>query len=113
MSKLVDLCNYFTKFDFVCLSETWLKEETSFVIDLPGYVHFSFVDPLLTAGLRGVQVDCYCTSRKSCKREYKCYPMARSRSLLYHNGVLIVSMCYVTLAPPRSGYQLHGYATVV
>ena len=42
VSKLVDLCNYFTKFDFVCLSETWLKDEISFVIDLPGYVHFSF-----------------------------------------------------------------------
>ena len=31
-------------------------------------------------------------------------------SLLYHNGVLIVSMCYIALAPPQSGYQLHGYA---
>jgi len=40
--QLVDLRNYFTKFDFVCLSETWLKDEISFVIDLPGYVHFSF-----------------------------------------------------------------------
>ena len=47
MSKLVDLCNYFTKFDFVCLSETWLKEETSFVIDLPGYAHFSFCRPII------------------------------------------------------------------
>ena len=42
MSKLIDLCNFFTKFYFVCLSETWLKDEISFVIDLPGYVHFSF-----------------------------------------------------------------------
>ena len=46
MSKLVDLCNYFTKFDFVCLSETWLKDEISFVLDLPGYVHFSFCRPI-------------------------------------------------------------------
>ena len=30
-------------------------------------------------------------------------------SLLYRNGLLIMSMCYITLAPPQSGYQLHGY----
>jgi len=36
LSQIEDLArvNYFTKFDSVCLSETWLKDEISFITDL-------------------------------------------------------------------------------